>query len=261
MTEAFFVPDGEGWVATAHTRGPWDPGMQHGGPPSALLARALEATEPRPGTRLARVTVELLAPVPIGPVEITTRVVRPGRRVELVEGTLSAGGRPALLGRAWRIRTAEVALPAVAPVVPAAPLPPPEEVDVTPFDPPAGTFDYFRAIEWRFAHGDIRVPGPAAAWTRMRLPLVPGEEPSPLVRLVIVADSGNGVSAALPWTGWLFVNPDLTVAVHREPAGEWICLAARTTLGADGTGLAESVLSDRAGPAARGLQSLLVQPL
>jgi hypothetical protein len=73
-----------------------------------------------------------------------------------------------------------------------------------------------------------------------------------------VADSGNGVSAVLDWRSHLFINPELTVHVLRAPEGEWVCLQARTEIGA--VGLAHSVLSDRRGPVARGAQSLLVAP-
>ncbi len=92
----------------------------------------------------------------------------------------------------------------------------------------------------------------------MRHPLVAGEEPSPLSRAVVAADSGNGVSAALDFDRFVFVNTDLTVQLHRLPEGEWVALDARTTVEAHGVGLAESVIHDRRGPLGRGLQSLFV---
>jgi hypothetical protein len=108
--------------------------------------------------------------------------------------------------------------------------------------------------------GAFGEPGPACAWTRMRYPLVPDEEPSPLERVLVVADSGSGLSGLLAASAWYFINPELTVHLHREPAGEWICLDAHTTISAGGTGLATSVLSDRVGPAGVGAQSLLIRP-
>ena len=87
-----------------------------------------------------------------------------------------------------------------------------------------------------------------------------GEEPSPRQRVLVVADSGNGVSNVLEWDRYLFVNTDLTVHFVREPVGEWVLLDAQTQLAEGGAGLASSVLSDRSGPVARGAQALFVAP-
>jgi acyl-Coa thioesterase superfamily protein len=153
--------------------------------------------------------------------------------------------------RAWRV------LAATAPTVgdrPAPPRPP----DVTP--PPAGLddFGYGHAVEMRFAAGAWDEAGPATVWIRQRVGLVTGEEPTGLQRVLAVADSANGVSGVLPLNEWLFINPELTVHVRREPRGEWICLDAETTITEGGAGLARSVLSDDAGVVAAGAQSLLV---
>jgi hypothetical protein len=88
---------------------------------------------------------------------------------------------------------------------------------------------------------------------------VPDEEPSGLQRVLAVADSGNGLSNELPMT-WYFINPELTVHLHREPVGEWVCVDAVTTVSEGGCGLATTALSDREGPVGVGAQSLLVGP-
>ena len=93
----------------------------------------------------------------------------------------------------------------------------------------------------------------------MRLPLVEGEEPTPLQRVLVAADSGNGVSATLDWSAYLFINVDLTVHLHRLPAGEWVCLDAVTTPEPTGIGLADTALHDERGPIGRALQTLLVR--
>ena len=254
MDDCFFVPLGDDqWRATAHTSGPWDAAFQHGGPPSALLGRAIELTEPREQMLVGRVTVEILGPIPVGELTLRSRVVRPGRSVELVEAALTAGGRDVATARGWRVlRTEASAVPSRHAATPPLPGAGPS------LDKGAWLGGYLEAVEWRFVNGYFGQPGPATAWTRLRHPLVPDETPSPLQRVLAVADSGNGISSELDITGWHFINPELTVHVHREAAGEWICLDAATTITPGGAGLASSVLSDLDGPVAVGAQLLLV---
>ena len=142
---------------------------------------------------------------------------RPGRSVELVEAELVAGDRPVLRARAWRIRSAPVALPADA--VPVPQPPPPQPAATSSFADPRWQVGYLRAIEWRFVEGHFERPGPAVVWARQRVPLVAGEETSALQRLVVLADSGNGLSRLLDVQGWWFINTELTVHLHRQPAG------------------------------------------
>jgi hypothetical protein len=112
-------------------------------------------------------------------------------------------------------------------------------------------------MEFRFVTGSFLELGPATVWTRMRYPLVAGEVPSPLCRALVAADSGNGVSAALDFRHWRFINPDLTVYLLRPPAGQWVALEAATML-ADGVGLADTALHDERGPIGRAAQALFV---
>ena len=250
---AFFVPLGDDrWRATVHTTGPWDERFQHGGPPSALLGRAVERCSPRDDMLVSRVTVEILGAIPVGELELRSQVVRPGRSVELVEAALSVGGRDVARAHAWRVlrTTKDVASRHAAA--------PERSTESAPLERGAWVDGYLSAIEWRFSRGGFQLPGPSVAWTRMLHPLVPGESPSPLQRVLVVADSGNGISSELDLREWHFINPELTVHVHREAVGEWICLDAQTTISAGGAGLATSVLSDAQGPVGVGAQSLLV---
>jgi hypothetical protein len=253
VSEAFFIALGDGrYRATERTTGPWDERHQHAGPPSALLLGALERTEPREEMVLARITVEILGGVPIGEMQVETSVERPGRSVELLSGELRAGGRAVLRARAWRVLSSPVATdegPAPAPLPDTARKAPPTLGE---------EYGYAHAVEWRWARGDWEERGPATVWTRMRVPVVEGEAPSPRQRVVVVADSGNGASNVLDWSKYLFINTELTVHFVREPVGEWVCLDAVTRIGE--AGLASSVLSDRTGPVARGTQALLVGP-
>jgi hypothetical protein len=259
---SFFEPLGDGrYRSTEHTVGPWGPDSQHGGPPSALLVRAIERESPSWPTTVARVSVDILGPVPIAEVTVRSRVLRPGRSVELVEATLDVEERTVMRAQAWRIRAAELELPplpeshddpSVDPV-------PPFPAEEAPLRPGWGG-GYLHAMEWRFAGGDWAEAGPATIWSRMRYPLLPGEEPTGLQRVLAVADSGNGISNVLPLGDWLFINTELTVHVAAVPSGEWICLDARTHLDQHGFGLASSRLFDRERLVARGAQTLYVGP-
>jgi Thioesterase-like superfamily len=174
--------------------------------------------------------------------------------VELLEAVASGGGRDVARATAWRVLRTD------SPPVPPRPEPPPPLPAETPPPPPReGWVDgYLSAIEWRPVHGHFTEPGPATVWARMRYPLLPDEETGPLERVLAVADSGNGVASALDIRRWQFINPELTVHLQREAAGEWICLDARTVISTGGAGLATSVLSDLDGQVGTGAQSLLV---
>jgi hypothetical protein len=257
VADSFYVPLGDGrWQATVHTTGPWDAGAQHGGPPSALLGRAMQECEPRQDMLVTRFTCEILRPIPVGEISVAARLARPGRSVELLEASASADGREVARATAWRVlRTAADPVPSRH----AAPEGLPGQYPTVP-SPPGWIDGYLSAIEWRAVRGGFAQPGPASVWTRMRYPLVPDEEPTALERVLIVADSGNGASWELDIARWLFINPELTVHLHREAVGEWISLDAHTTISPGGAGLATSVLSDTQGPVGVGAQSLLIAP-
>jgi len=251
---AFYERDGDVFVPSELTRGPWDPGAQHAGPPSALLGRAVEAE----GTLIGRITIEVLRPVPLAPLAVTSAVIRPGRNVELVEATLSepgADGRAIAHAAAWRLRTDDgVAAPESGP-----PPPGPDAGRERPFFPTGQDVGYHTAMDYRFIDGGFVEPGPARVWLRMRQPLVAGEAVSPLARVLVAADSGNGVSAALDYRRHVFINTELSVHLVREPAGEWVLLDAVTYVGPHGVGLSESVLYDESGRLGSAAQSLLVR--
>ena len=256
MGPAFYLPDGEGFRPTELTRGPWDPTAQHAGPPAALIGRALER-QMGPGWFLGRVTYEILRPVPIQPLAIAVEVVRPGRSVQLLVATLSDGGEEVIRASAWFLATRELELPPGLPV--GEPPPGPDAGVEKPFFDTGQEVGYHTAMEYRFVSGSFLEPGPATVWMRMRHPLVEGEPPTPLQRVLIAADTGNGASATVDLATQIFINVDLTVHLHRLPAGEWVCLDAVTVPEAHGVGLADSRLHDERGPIGRALQTLLLR--
>jgi len=257
---ALFAPDGAGFVSAQSTRGPWDETMMHGGAPSALLARAVERTQPGEELVVTRLTIELLSGVPIGRVDVETTLAKPGRRFQIVDATLDGAGRRACLARAVRLRRADLPEAATAPPDAPAPLPPPESGEPLPLFVDAGReLFYPDAVDIRCVAGELG-SGALTAWLRLRGDLVPGEPPSPLARVAAAADFANGLSWILPFDRWLFVNTELTIHLHRQPEGEWIGLDARTTSDASGIGLSTGVLHDLRGPVGRCAQALFVEP-
>lgn len=253
------LPDGEGFLATALTIGPWDPDLQHAGPPAALLARAVERAGRVPDGQTVRLAFDILGPVPVGPVSVTARVLRPGRRVELVEATLVAGGVPRMRVTAWRMRTRPTSpVDVLAPDAPHATGPDAGRAEVP------GVFStevaYHRALEWRFTAGSFNAPGPAAAWTRPLVPLVEGEPITPLEHLLVMTDAASGISAELDWAQATFANVDLTVSLYRPPAGNWLAMDATTSLGPAGSAQCFADLYDATGRIGRSAASLFVEP-
>jgi hypothetical protein len=254
---AFFSPRGDAFEPSELTRGPWDPDAQHAGPPAALVARALERVGKPDGKRIGRVTFEILRPVPISALRVEARVVRPGRSVELLEASLLGAEGELIRASAWRLRTEPVELDPAPPAE--VPGHGPKDGEPRDFFPTGADVGYHTAMEYRFVSGSFLEPGPAVVWMRMRHPLVEGEEPSPLQRVAVAADSGNGVSAALDYKRFLFINTDLTLHLHRLPETEWVCLDAVTRPEPDGVGLADTLLWDERGRIGRANQTLLVR--
>jgi hypothetical protein len=254
---AFYEFAGAGFDATGLTRGPWDPEAQHAGPPAALLGRAFEGLPEAEDFQVCRVTFEILRSIPIAPVEVEARIARSGRRVQMLEAELRVDGEVLMMARAWRLRTAPVDLPAETVAIPPGPALPSEPGPST-FLPSGHDVGYHTAMEIRFTAGAFTETGPAVAWLKMRQPLVGDEPPTPLQRVLVAADVGNGISAAVDFRRFVFVNVDLTVQLERLPEGEWVCVDAITIPRPRGNATAESVLSDERGRIGRALQTLLV---
>jgi hypothetical protein len=260
--DALYELRDDGVFATEYTRGPWDRNHQHGGAPAALLMRAFEALEPDPTLALVRVTYELMRPVPLGDLHVSARVARPGRRVQLLEGTITTpDGTEVLTARALRVRRAPLSSGAELSRDPSA-----SAAAGGAVDPPvnwsgigeSGILFPGNGIEIRYVVGGFLALGPATAWFRLKVPVIAGEAPSPLQRMAAAADFPNGMSTELDWSRYVFINPDLTLYVEREPVGDWIALmgAMRTVDGAGG--VSQAVLYDERGRIGRSLQSLYV---
>ncbi|HVI03717.1 MAG TPA: thioesterase family protein [Enhygromyxa sp.] len=247
----------ERFFATALTRGPWSNDHQHGGPPTALLARAIERLPHDGDSFVARLTVELLRPIPIAaPLEVVTDVLTSGRTVSRIAAALVSGDQQLAVAVAVRIRVEELGLPIRLPDNDEL-LRPLEQCPGFEFPFFQHEIGYHTAIEARIADGEFG-SGRMAVWMRPRVPLIDGEESSPLQRVMICADAGHGVGTALDTREWSFVNPDLTVQLHRLPSTEWLGMSARTWTEPLGFGVCRTRLSDRRGDLGIVLQSQVI---
>ncbi len=256
-----YVAAGEhAWRSTDLTRGPWHPEHQHAGPPIALVARQIERAAAGLGlTHVARLTANLLRPIPIAGLAVAVQVDYAGRNVAHLSATLAAGGKQVARFTALVQREADLALPDALPghPLPRAPKPP-ESSPPAKFPFGATATGYPDLVECRAAEGQF-FRGPCAIWFRLRHPLIEGEDPSPIERVAVAADSGNGISAILDFSRYRFVNSDLSINLLRRPEGEWICIEARTLVGPSSGGLAEARIYDATGLVGRSTQSLALR--
>jgi hypothetical protein len=280
MTDSIFVAEGDLFVPTEHARGPWDPGALHGGAPAALIASEFERIQPGSELPFARLSFEFLRPVPMAPLKLTTRLSRPGRRVQALTAELEADGVTVCRASALRLvatpeRLPELALAQVEEARAEA-IGGPLEGQPVRFALDDSDHKSFAstAMEMRFLDGaplagelpemdtsSKHVPqGAAQVWMRLRYPLLEDRPLTPLACLTATSDFGNGVATVLPFEEYLFINADLTVSLDRRPTGEWVALNARTLLHPGGIGWAESVVYDELGPVGQATQALVVQP-
>lgn len=259
---AVFTAQGaDAWLPSALSRGPWDPRAQHGGAPCSLLAHVAERAAPGPGWQLARLTVELVKPVPVAP--LTTRAqVQSSRATVRVGIDLLAGEVVVARAHALLLAKNPLALPTGLPGWPQQQLRPlPGECSERVRIPglPDGVSFYGSAVESRVAEGDSAQPGPCSAWFRLAVPLVQGAANSPAMRAAAAADFGNGLSWVLPAERFLFTNADMSLNLFRAPEGEWIGLRSTTEAHGDGAGLAVSHLYDERGPVGIATQTLVLR--
>ena len=261
LPSAFFRRDGDAFVPSELTIGPWDPGAQHGGPPSALLGRAFEAFGDAPEAwSLVRFSAELLRPVPLAPCTVEVEALRQGREAEWLEGRLIADGKVRLAARGLRIRREPVGLPPPHTPPHPAPMVAPETLEpfVFPFfQVPVG---YHRGVDLRIVEGRW-AQGPAVMWMRLRAPLIEGEAATAWSRVLTMADAANGIVPALNTGGYAFINADLTVHLERPFTHEWLAFDGRSRPLDHGVGRVDAMLLDADGEIGRVQQSLVIRKL
>ncbi|BCT76402.1 thioesterase [Sinomonas cyclohexanicum] len=242
----FYYEDlgGGRYRSTIHAQGAWNAHEQHMAPASGILAHALAQHDPRADMRIARIGYEILGLIHAGEFEVTTRTVRPGRTIELIEAELTAHGRVAIRALAWRLVTTDSS--AVA-AVEDAPIPAREDCERWDGSTewPGGfirSLEMYQAPHHRSGNGTV--------WIRTPHPLVGGTASPDWVRLTGLVDTANGIATRVPPGpgSWAFPNVDLQIHMYREPRGEWLGIDNAVSFGADGIGLTSSVLHDSEGP-------------
>lgn len=252
---------GQRFTATDFVRSTWSADIQHGAPVSALLVRGLQRCEAREDTRLSRVLIDLLGPVPAeGDLWVRAQRERSGKQIELVSAELLAlgpDGRPRPVARAsgWRLQTLDTAAIVHAPAAPLRPVAQAARRDMKK----DWDRNYVHSLDWRWLTKPIS-DGPGESWIKPEVDLVKGESMTPLERLFAVADDANGIGTKIDIRRWTFLNTDLAVHVHRIPDGEWIGIRAETSYGPDGIGTTIGTLFDEGGPVGAIQQSVLVRP-
>ena len=254
VATAYYDPLGDGrYRSTVHSQGAWSGDQQHMAPVSGLLTHALETCSPRADLTMSRVAFDILGSIPGGEVQVSARVLRAGRTIELVEAEMTAAGRTVVRATAWRLAVSDTSSIAGT------------DIERIPGPESSGAFDmaaiwpggYIRSVEAKVA-GERR-PGRATVWIRPMYDLINGEPASDLARLFGVIDTANGVAVRARPGEVMFPNTDLTVHLFRHPEGEWLGLDTDVTFGPDGIGLTSSVLHDLNGPVGRSAQTLTVR--
>lgn len=257
MTEAVFRIDGDRAITGPNAAGPWSPDMQHGSAPTGLVTWVAEAMPTPHPMRIVRLTVDLMRPVPLTPLQIETEVLRQGRKIQLCEVRLKAEG--VLVVRATVLKIRQEAQPDLPAGVEDAPidLPGPAQSRLEPANFTSSPF--VRGMSLRAARGGFGQPGSSAIWYRIDRPLVEGAPVSQVMRATVASDFSNATSVALDFRLWTFLNADLTISLARQPVGDWILLDGDCWIGPDGAGLAMARLGDERGYFGRAVQSLVIE--
>jgi hypothetical protein len=253
---AIYRVDGNSVLTSPAAAGPWDRRMQHGSAPASLVTWAAERIATPVPMDVARVTIDLMRPVPVAPLTIATEVLREGRKIQLCEVRLLADDVQVVGATVLKIKRQALQLPDDVRELPVT-LPPPEDSLVE--DGHAATSPFVGMVSMRAACGRFGQAGAGAIWFRLDHPLIEGEAVSQAMRALVAADFSNGTASSLDFRAWTFINADLTVNFSRQPAGEWILVDGESWIGPDGAGLAMSRLADRQGYFGRAVQSLVIE--
>ena len=240
----------------------WYEEGQHGGAFASLVAGHVETHVPTlTEMQINRVTVEIFRVIPLVDLRIETEIIREGKRIQSVEARVYDPSDMLLsVATIQRLRVIDLQIPDDA-APPALALAQPDSIeddvgDAWGVGDSGKTMFHRHAMEVREIYGGFTEEGPGAVWMRLTRPIVAGRVTTALQRIVATGDFCNGVSRALDYNEWVFMNPDLTIHVARYPEGEWVALEAQSGYGHLGRGVATGTLWDSSGWLGRSTQSL-----
>lgn len=240
---------------TEHAQGVWDPNEQHMAPATGVLCNELEQFALRPELRYARINLDIWGMIRFAPFTIETRILRPGRTIELVEARMLLKGQTCIVANAWRLQTSDTS--SIAGLEDEA-IPDHEQMgDWHTFSTWGG--GYINSLQVK--SNDERRPGHGVVWMKNELEMVEGHQTSAFVRLMGMVDTANGVAARTEPGAWVFPNVDLNINLLRMPQGRWLGFDTHQQYGDDGIGLTSSVLHDELGVFGRSEQTLTIRAL
>ena len=245
---------------TKHAQGAWNEHEQHMAPATGLLTAELKGYVPQENMRLARISLDILGLIPLDDFTVTTRCIRPGKTIELIEAVMSSRGRDAIIARAWRLMTQDTS--EIAGLEDQKSVHKPEELPV--WDEmsgwPGGFIESVRLVA-----EPGRRPGKGMVWITNDVEMVEGEPTDDMVHLLGMVDTANGVvprlGLGLTELEWMFPNTDLQIHMYRAPQGRWLGIDAVQQYGADGIGVSSAILHDTQGPFGRSEQILTIRPM
>ena len=246
---------------TKHAQGAWNEHEQHMAPATGLLTAELNGYAPQENMRIARISLDILGLIPLDDFTITTRCIRPGKTIELIEAVMSSRGRDAIIARAWRLMTQDTS--EIAGIEDQKAVHKPEELPIWEDMKgwPGGFIESVRLV----ADDTQRRPGRGMVWITNDVEMIEGKPTDDLVHLLGMVDTANGVvprlGLGLSELEWMFPNTDLQIHMHRAPQGRWLGIEAVQQYGDDGIGLTSAVLHDVHGPFGRSEQILTIRPM
>ncbi len=249
--EPYFELRGNKVIASPHTAGPWDPTMQHGSAPTALLTHLAEAIPTDVPMMITRLTVDMKRPIPLGELDIRTEITRQGRNILAADISLIADEKEVCRAAILKVRESEFEMPgSVHP--PAANYPPSQNKhEVVRFK---GFNDGVTIYEAGSKPDHMR----RAAWFHIARPFFADQETTPTMRGAATGDYCNGFGSGLDFNVWTFINADLTIHFARKPVSDTIMLAANAWVGPEGRGIAYGELADEKGFFGRATQCLVI---
>ncbi len=241
--------------STLHAQGAWNTHEQHMAPATGIVCAELEQFMPRSDMRIGRISLDIFGLIAFGDFSIQTRIIRPGKTIELIEAEMQAKGKTCIIARAWRMLIQDSTNIAG---LEDHPVEHPENLPVWQGIKrwPGG---FIQSVE---ARTDQHRPGKGIVWLHTQTQMIEGQQTSDFVRLMGLVDTANGVVPRQQNEfEWMFPNLDLQIHLYRWPQGEWLGIQAVQQYGQDGIGLTSAVLHDVHGPFGRSEQILTLRKM